>query len=189
MTDIVTNFIADLGNLDRLMGPALLFALWLAVWRQRALAANFIGGFLLVVAIAGALKWLLAARDIGDWAARLMISRFFPSGHVGIAVALYLSVALILSHERRDLWRLAPFAAGACALLVALQRVTSLSHPLGDVIGGVLIGLIAPLIVSRALRSEQELPPAGLSLMLFLAFLLVSQLFPLRLRQFFPFLP
>lgn len=81
----------------------------------------------------------------------------FPSGHVANASLLYGALAIVIAarSDRADLrWGAAAFAVAMVAL-VAWSRVALAAHHVGDVLGGVLVGLAWLIACRPALRASR----------------------------------
>jgi len=81
----------------------------------------------------------------------------FPSGHVANATLLYGALAMVIAarSNRADLrWGAAAFAVFMVAL-VAWSRVALGAHHVGDVLGGVLVGLAWLIACRPALRASR----------------------------------
>lgn len=81
----------------------------------------------------------------------------FPSGHVANATLLYGALAMVIAARstRADLrWGVAAFAVAMVAL-VAWSRVALGAHHVGDVLGGVLVGLAWLIACRPALRASR----------------------------------
>jgi undecaprenyl-diphosphatase len=133
---------AAVGVAAALLIPALL---WLWRRRQDAVRVLFtLGG---AMAIGYAVKVAVSEKRPPQrlWVIPPDSAQSFPSGHTTIAVALALSVALLV---RGPLRRPAILAGAAFAGLVAFARVYLGVHYLPDVIGGLLTATSAALVVS-----------------------------------------
>jgi hypothetical protein len=73
----------------------------------------------------------------------------FPSGHVSVAVAFFCGLVFLFR------WRGAWIAALIWIPLMALSRMYLGRHFLGDVIGGLAAGLVATMVVVRALNLQR----------------------------------
>lgn len=73
----------------------------------------------------------------------------FPSGHVSVAVAFLCGLVFLFG------WRGAWIAALIWIPLMALSRMYLGRHFLGDVVGGVAAGVVATMIVLRALNLQR----------------------------------
>jgi len=103
----------------------------------------------------------------------------FPSGHVSTTTALWGGAALIFG--RKVIWKIAP----AVVLLMAFTRMYLGRHFLGDIIGGVCLGLLMLLAFSSFLQSpfckaffrkENFIPAARSPNLLFYAFMFIVPL-------------
>jgi undecaprenyl-diphosphatase len=89
----------------------------------------------------------------------------FPSGHTAAAVALYVTLAIILTRHRRHavVRTVAWFVALSVPLAVALSRLHRGMHYPTDVIAGLLLGsvcvIVALFIVRRATNRPETTPP------------------------------
>ena len=104
----------------------------------------------------------------------------FPSGHVSTTTALWGGTALIFG--RKLIWKIAP----AVVLLMAFTRMYLGRHFLGDIIGGVCLGLLLLFAFSSFLRSpvckaffrkESFVPAARSPNILFYTFMFIVPLF------------
>jgi membrane-associated phospholipid phosphatase len=91
-----------------------------------------------------------------------MMTHSFPSGHVAASVAVYGSLALLLTAHFRATWmRVATWTvAGAIPLTVAWSRIYRGEHHPIDVAAGMLMGiavLCAALFAARTARTVAEL--------------------------------
>jgi membrane-associated phospholipid phosphatase len=89
------------------------------------------------------------------------ITHSFPSGHVAASVAVYGSLALLLTAHFRAIWVRVPIwtIAGAIPLAVAWARMYRGEHHLIDVVAGMLMGvgaLLAALFAARTARAVAE---------------------------------
>ena len=126
--------------------------LWLGRWRE---------SLMLVVAIVGELLIFLAitatvhrARPAVPQLDQAPPTSSFPSGHTGVAVALYGCLAVILLRNVRPRWVAVSLAllGSAIPIVVAASRVYRGMHYLTDVLGGALasaIWLTVVLVVFR----------------------------------------
>jgi membrane-associated phospholipid phosphatase len=73
----------------------------------------------------------------------------FPSGHVSVSVAFLCGLVFLFG------WRGAWLAALIWIPLMALSRMYLGRHFLGDVIGGVAVGLVATMVVVRGLNLQR----------------------------------
>ncbi|WP_299461357.1 phosphatase PAP2 family protein [uncultured Microscilla sp.] len=76
----------------------------------------------------------------------------FPSGHTSLITALTLGAALVF--RRRWIWCL---GAGLVPLMM-LSRMYLARHYLGDVLGGLTIGIIVSLIVYKGWKAANNVP-------------------------------
>jgi membrane-associated phospholipid phosphatase len=93
------------------------------------------------------------------------ITHSFPSGHVAASVAVYGSLALLLTAHLRATWARLPIwtIAGAIPLVVAWSRMYRGEHHPIDVAAGALMGLgalTAALFAARTARTVAELRAA-----------------------------
>lgn len=82
----------------------------------------------------------------------------FPSGHVGAATALYLTVATIVWWRTDNVFLrgLAAIVAVVLPVSVALSRMYRGMHFLTDVIVGVILGAAAAWVAIRVVRTARE---------------------------------
>jgi membrane-associated phospholipid phosphatase len=94
-----------------------------------------------------------------------MMTHSFPSGHVAASVAVYGSLALLLTAHLRATWARVPVwtIAGAIPLVVAWSRIYRGEHHSIDVVAGMLMGLgalTAALFAARTARTVAEIRAA-----------------------------
>jgi membrane-associated phospholipid phosphatase len=81
-------------------------------------------------------------------------TRSFPSGHAASAAAGALALARV--------WPPAAAPLTVLAALIALSRVALGVHYVGDVLAGILVGLLAAILASpRGITTPQRLDPGG----------------------------
>jgi undecaprenyl-diphosphatase len=142
----IANIVTLFGSPGVLTVPAGSILCWL-YWRRfiRA-AAVFATTFGFAAALTFAIKWSLFTPGSSHWdKTSAIVSQYFPSGHVVLSSVVFGALGVIA----RDLGR-APraFAYGLPILAVALigwSRLAIQAHPLGDVLGGFVIGVMAVL--------------------------------------------
>ncbi len=126
--------------------------LWLGRWRE---------SLMLVVAIVGELLIFLVitatvhrARPAVPQLDQAPPTSSFPSGHTGVAVALYGCLAVILLRNVKPRWVAAILAVLACVVPVAVaaSRVYRGMHYLTDVLGGALASAIWLTVVLVVLQ-------------------------------------
>jgi undecaprenyl-diphosphatase len=164
----IIQVIATLASPGLCATAVLLFSAWLKLNGLGRTVRGFAGGVAAVALITLLIKWLSATPGQTLWPDGALVSQYFPSGHAALAIAVYGSVATALARAGGGAWRYAPFAALALALAVAAARVAARAHPVGDVAGGLAIGLIAPVATYFAM-AEEAMPMPGSS-KIFLAF-------------------
>jgi membrane-associated phospholipid phosphatase len=85
------------------------------------------------------------------------INHSFPSGHVAASIAVYGSLALLLTAHLRATWaRVVIWAiTGAIPVVVALSRMYRGEHHPIDVVGGALMGIAALYVALFAARTAR----------------------------------
>jgi membrane-associated phospholipid phosphatase len=175
MMDVV----AELGSPGLCLTTAALFACWLWVAGFTRIVFGFVVGLALAAAATFALKWLFATPGSTLWPDGALVSQYFPSGHTALAAALYGSLAVALARAGGGPWRWAPMLALAVAVAVGATRVASRTHPAGDAIAGLTIGLLGPVATYWALTQEaRPLPDAIRIFAMFLVSLSVGWVLP-----------
>jgi len=136
------HWVTDLGNIEIVVGLALLVAL-AELWRTRNRRAVL---FLLVVLVGMELAQLGVKDLVGRLRPTLVpeaakLGPSFPSGHSATAAAFYAAVALIIGRSlRRPARQVVIAVAVAIAVGVAASRVLLDFHWLSDVVGGLALG-------------------------------------------------
>jgi membrane-associated phospholipid phosphatase len=136
-----------MGELLVALPMAALLACWCLASGERSGAAAIVIATAFTLVAVVALK--LATNGLGQALAqhlsgtRWAISEFFPSGHVAMATVVYGAAALCV-------WRANPWLGSAAWVLasgtvvgVALERVFRAGHPLMDLVGGFVLGIVA----------------------------------------------
>jgi len=126
-------------------GAGLLLLIWRGDAVQRAWALGLLLAIAGLAAIVLVIKFLFRRqRPPGEWGSvyRLTDPHSFPSGH---AARAFLIAALVVAWG--PAW-LVPIIV-LWAPLVALARVAVGLHFLADVVGGVLLGLVAAVVVTQ----------------------------------------
>ncbi len=137
--------------------------LWLGRWRESVMLVVAIVGELLIFLVITAT--VHRARPAVPQLDQAPPTSSFPSGHTGVAVALYGCLAVILLRNVKPRWVAAILAVLALVVPVAVaaSRVYRGMHYLTDVLGGALASAIwltvVLVVLQRAQRSSD--PPSG----------------------------
>lgn len=149
---------------------------WLAVRRQRKLAAGLIVVMVMTAIAVPALKSLIGVpRPILIYAGADAFS--FPSGHAAFAAALYASLAVFLAKGqllRRQLMIYG--AASTLVTLIAVSRIYLAAHWPTDVGAGMLLGFSLAATYGLVFRNVDvsQLQPARLGALVILALAFVG---------------
>ncbi len=115
---------------------------WARWCRGRALAARLLVALFLGIGV-DLLIWNLYPTprpdDPGVWVATPIPISSFPSGHLVTVLTLWGTLAAVRI--------IAPLGVGLIAVLVALSRLALGAHYPGDVLGGVVVGLVLLVII------------------------------------------
>ncbi|MBY0377873.1 MAG: VTT domain-containing protein [Gammaproteobacteria bacterium] len=162
------------------LGPVVAVAvLWLLWRKQWYMACHWVGIVLISYGIVAVSKYIFhSPRPTG--LSVFLDGNSFPSGHTTISVALYTFYAIVLerllaAHPRRWIY-------GICTIIVVLIVFTRLylgAHWFTDVLGGILAGWIAAMLVTLSFRCK---PAPRFSIKAFSAILAISFLFFLGLK-------
>ncbi|BDA46452.1 probable phospholipid phosphatase 6 [Coccomyxa sp. Obi] len=125
----------------------------------RTCAANLLVGLLVDIAIVGTLKGLVRRarpvyNDTGDFLLVVAVDSFsFPSGHAARAMFLALYALLWLSGDQLP-WALPIMLWG---LVTAFSRCLMGRHFLGDVLAGLLVGVLTTAVITKGTFSLEGL--------------------------------
>jgi undecaprenyl-diphosphatase len=151
---IAERLVTDLGDLLGVSVVAAVLTIW--CWRQldRLTAAVFILTYAADVVVTTGLKTIAAGMNPPPPELDpLGLSSGAPSGHVALTVVVYGSAALLFAHATRGWAAATGVIACVCVIAgVAVTRVTTGAHTIGDVLAGAAVGgaiLALPVTVLR----------------------------------------
>jgi len=139
--------LTDFGDTAVLLPLSLVFFIWLLATHRAATALIWL---LIVVAcnfVIGALKLYFLACPAGD------ILRS-PSGHTGLGILVYGSIALVLAAATRRRWlrRLIVALGTALVVLIAVSRLMLRNHSPTEIAIGAAIGGVSLAVFARFYR-------------------------------------
>jgi len=139
--------LTDFGDTAVLLPLSLVFFIWLLATHRAATALIWL---LIVVAcnfVIGALKLYFLACPAGD------ILRS-PSGHIGLGILVYGSIALVLAAATRRRWlrRLIVALGTALVVLIAVSRLMLRNHSPTEIAIGAAIGGVSLAVFARFYR-------------------------------------
>lgn len=156
--------LADAALRPLALAPATLALAAVLWWRFRRFALLVPASFATSIAVTYLLKWALGRPRPAGWLAAVDLGdAAFPSAHVAGASATVIAVLQLLRRVAgRLLTRLLQAGALALVAAVAAARVWVGAHWLGDVVAGLVVGVIgvsATLLVLRALPAPRGAGP------------------------------
>jgi membrane-associated phospholipid phosphatase len=179
--------ITTLGDPDVFATAMTLFLLWLSTTALNRTLAGLITGLAITGASTLAIKLIVATPGVTTWPDGILVSQYFPSGHAALATAIYGSVAILLAGAGGGAWRYAPLGALVLSVAVAVGRVITRTHPIGDAFFGVVVGLAAPVTTYFAvIREPHPFPRPWVILIVFLGALAAGWLLPAPVRALLP---
>lgn len=151
----VMYFFTNLANQEVIIVSLVSLCILLFLFRERILAALFVGGVALSVFLSTYLKiLLLRVRPTSEIFSITQGGYAFPSGHSILAVMFYGFLGYILVHSAHKQWEkvLITFSTVIVIFLIGLSRIYLGVHWASDVIGGWLIGSIILIILIFVFR-------------------------------------
>lgn len=155
--DHIAMLITFFGDLPLILFAAGIIFLWLFWHRQKYVAMHWLGITVLSTAMAFVIKFLVYSQRPGDISYG-MHSPSFPSAHAALSLALYGFLAVIIVRELKTPKKYFVYiVAGVLTTLISISRLYLGAHWLADVLGGILLGLAALLVVTISYRRKHIL--------------------------------